>query len=53
MNDVDKVIASVIATAHLSISLGHFRSDFKSQIYYNFTTTLITVLKVLSFIAQA
>jgi hypothetical protein len=36
MNDVDKVIASVIATAHLSISLGHFRSDYKLQIYYNF-----------------
>jgi hypothetical protein len=34
MNDVDKVIASVITTAHLSFSLGHFRSDYKSQIYY-------------------
>jgi hypothetical protein len=39
MNDVDKVIASVIAMAHLSISLGHFRSDYKSQIYYTILFT--------------
>jgi hypothetical protein len=34
VNDVNKVIASVIATAHLSFSSGHLRSDYKSQICY-------------------
>jgi hypothetical protein len=33
-NDVNKVIASTIATAHLFFSLRHFRADDKSQIYY-------------------
>ncbi len=34
MNDVDKDIASTIASAHLFFSLRHFGYDDKSQIYY-------------------
>jgi hypothetical protein len=35
MNDVNKVITSAITMTHLSFSLGHFRSNYKSQIYYS------------------
>jgi hypothetical protein len=34
MNDVNKVITSAIAMAHLAFSLGHFRSNYKLQIYF-------------------
>jgi hypothetical protein len=38
MNDVDKVIAPTTAMAPLSFSLGTFRSDYKSQLYYKCST---------------
>jgi hypothetical protein len=49
MNDIDKVIASANATAHLFFSLRHFGSKDKLQIYYIRVESSIKASKMIKF----